>query len=185
MGTPDNFRMRAVVGGVIVTGVCGLLADVAGWRTTLREAVSERGVSSLAANLVFVACGLLLFSVTSSALLAWSPPRDESKPQRPWWRRKRVAGFVLLWLMIAYPLSSFGFAYLEGRRVVSGPIHTSLMVFYYPLTTVAVDPFGQPRLGFGWYLNALRATYDVGRRHASPAPLLRPPQPAAPANNGP
>jgi hypothetical protein len=94
---------------------------------------------------------------------------DEPKPRSAWWQKKRWASALLLWLLVAYPLSAWPIEYLGGRGLIppGSPLARAIVTFYEPLRAVALDPGLQPRYGCEWYINALRCFYKLGQDHTA------------------
>lgn len=65
---------------------------------------------------------------------------------RPWWRKKRYAAALALWLIAAYPLSLWPIAYLVGRGWL--PV-TIVKAVYAPITIVADALRPHPGIGLG------------------------------------
>ena len=42
-----------------------------------------------------------------------------SQPRRPWWKKKRWAAALALWLAVAYPVSEGPYEYARVRRWIS------------------------------------------------------------------
>ena len=112
---------------------------------------------------------------------------------KPWWKRKRWIAALVLWLVIAYPLSLWPVAYLVGRGWL--PV-TPVKAAYAPVSFVADALRPHPGIGLGpphedgtrpyivlpdpdpWprpvaavaegYLDVTEWFADLGRRHGGP-----------------
>lgn len=173
-------RRRAVLGSAIATGICVLLADAAGLRTSVRESLSEIGISPPVANLAYFVGGALCFGIIFLLVAMWLTSREVmAESRRSWWRRKRVIGAIVCWIVVAYPLSYLVYVYLNSRNVLTPSAQISASYFFAPLKALVFRPTGGTRLGCGWYQDALRYAYRLGEQHggnAAPVPVLPPQQ---------
>lgn len=85
------------------------------------------------------------------------PPRSVNvdtgeKPERPWWRRNRTAA-VLVWLLIAYPLSVGPAGYARGRGWLP---RIPCVVFFAPLWAAVSDTPSESVLS-GYYVRWMMA----------------------------
>ena len=79
------------------------------------------------------------------------PPRSvdvdtPEKPKRPWWQKKRWWSAILLWIVLAYPLSLWPVAYLVGRGWL--PVF-AVKGAYAPVTAAAAALRPHPGIGLG------------------------------------
>lgn len=75
---------------------------------------------------------------------------DADKPKRPWYRRKRAWAALVLWLVVAYPLSRGPAEYASVRgwlppsyaQAFFGPLESFLPQYQPPITNRRADLFG-------------------------------------------
>ncbi len=81
--------------------------------------------------------------------------------RRPWWRRKRTATALVLWLLVAYPLSVGPAAYATQRGWIT---QATAEAYAWPIEAAddAAEAVGDAYQAYvDWF-------EDVGDRHARP-----------------
>jgi hypothetical protein len=84
-------------------------------------------------------------------------PGMTDAPRKPFWKRKRWIAAAVLWLVILYPASLPGIAWLCRFQFVPRPVTAVLEVFYAPLSWLC---YPDPTPGFGWYRQVVEFVAD-------------------------
>jgi hypothetical protein len=96
---------------------------------------------------------------------------EAMEPKRPWWRKKRWAAAMLLWLFavtIIYPLSNGPYDYCLGRQWISASTWERCRVIYVPVEKALVWS-GRTDLYYEWCAYCQRWC-DAGYRHHAGLP---------------
>ena len=82
---------------------------------------------------------------------------------RPWWRKKRWAAALAVWMALAYPLSVGPFDYAANRRWLPPALEAAGDPLYAPYRW-ALHP-ENPRPGLGWLVDYDFRWIRLAQRH--------------------